>query len=388
MMIDSKGKWDMIYLDNAATTKVKPKEVVDAVVYALNNFGNSSRGVYGESLSADRVVYEARKKISNMFNVGNARQVAFSKNATESLNIAINGLIDGKDHIITSVMEHNSVLRPINYLKSKGTLVDYIGLNDKGKLNYFEVEALIKENTKAIILTHASNVTGNINDIGLIGKICRKNNILFIVDASQTAGAFDIDMVKMNIDVLCFTCHKSLHAPQGVGCLCVRDNVYIRPLIVGGSGSHSYDEFHPDKMPIRLEAGTLNSHGIAGLNSALDYILEKGMDSLTNKSMELAKYFYKKVSELEKIKIYGDFSDDYRAPIVSINIEDMDSSQVSSILYAEYGISTRPGAHCAPLIHRALGTVNQGMVRFSFSYTNTFEEVDEVIEALKNIINL
>ena len=359
----------MIYFDNAATTKNKPAEVIDAVVNALKNFGNSSRGVYEESLSADRIVFETRKKIAKMFNVGNSRQVVFTKNATESLNIAINGLFLENDHIITSVSEHNSVLRPIHYLKEKGVEVSYIGVSEKGVLNFEEIPSLIKANTKAIVITHASNVTGNITDLKKYGDFCRENNLLFVVDASQTAGAFDIDMKEMNIDVLCFTGHKSMLGPQGTGGLCVREEVYIRPFIVGGSGTHSYDEFQPDKMPTRLEAGTLNSHGIAGLHASIDYLLNNKIENLTKRALELSRKFYDGVSKFPEVTVYGDFETEFRAPIVSLNISDMDSSEVSSILYEEYKISTRPGAHCAPLIHKALGTVEQGMVRFSFSHS-------------------
>lgn len=377
----------MIYFDNAATTKNKPAEVIDAVVNAMKNFGNSSRGVHEESLSADRIVFETRKKLAKMFNVGNSRQVVFTKNATESLNIAINGLFLENDHIITSVAEHNSVLRPINYLKEKGVEVSYIGVSENGVINFDEIPALIKANTKAIVITHASNVTGNITDLKKYGDFCRNNNLLFVVDASQTAGAFNIDMKEMNIDVLCFTGHKSMLGPQGTGALCVREEVYIRPFMVGGSGTHSYDEFQPDKMPTRLEAGTLNSHGIAGLHASIDYILRNKMENLTNKALEFARRFYDGVTKFPEVKVYGDFETDLRAPIVSLNISDMDSSEVSNILYEEYKISTRPGAHCAPLIHKALGTVEQGMVRFSFSHSNTFDEVELAINAIKKIID-
>ena len=377
----------MIYFDNAATTKNKPAEVIDAVVDALKSFGNSSRGVYEESLSADRVVFDTRKKLAKMFNVGNSRQVVFTKNATESLNIAINGLFSEKDHIITSVAEHNSVLRPINYLRAKGAEVSYINVFENGVLNLDELSKLVKANTKGIVLTHASNVTGNITDIRKVGNFCRENNLIFVVDASQTAGAFNIDMKEMNIDVLCFTGHKSMLAPQGVGVLCVREEIYIRPLIVGGSGTHSYDEFQPDKMPTRLEAGTLNAHGIAGLHVSIEYILRNKMENLTNKAMELARKFYDGVTKFPEVKVYGDFETEYRAPIVSLNISDMDSSEVSSMLYEEFKISTRPGAHCAPLIHKALRTVEQGMVRFSFSHSNSDEEIELAINAIKKIIN-
>lgn len=376
----------MIYFDNAATTKNKPVEVIDAVINAMKNFGNSSRGVYEESLSADRIVFETRRKIAKMFNVGNSRQVVFTKNATESLNIAINGLFSENDHIVTSVAEHNSVLRPIHCLKEKGAEVSYINVLENGVLNFDEIPSLIKANTKAIVLTHASNVTGNITDLKKYGDFCRNNNLLFVVDASQTAGAFDIDMKEMNIDVLCFTGHKSMLGPQGTGVLCVREEVYIRPFIVGGSGTHSYDEFQPDKMPTRLEAGTLNSHGIAGLHASIDYLLNNKIENLTKRALELSRKFYDGVSKFPEVTVYGDFETEFRAPIVSLNISDMDSSEVSSILYEEYKISTRPGAHCAPLIHKALGTVEQGMVRFSFSHSNTFDEVKLAINAIKKII--
>jgi len=378
---------NMIYFDNAATTKNKPVEVIDAVINAMKNFGNSSRGVYEESLSADRIVFETRRKIAKMFNVGNSRQVVFTKNATESLNIAINGLFSENDHIITSVAEHNSVLRPIHCLKEKGAEVSYINVLENGVLNFDEIPSLIKANTKAIVLTHASNVTGNITDLKKYGDFCRNNNLLFVVDASQTAGAFDIDMKEMNIDVLCFTGHKSMLGPQGTGALCVREEVYIRPFMVGGSGTHSYDEFQPDKMPTRLEAGTLNSHGIAGLHASIDYLLKNKIEDLTKRALDLSRKFYDGVSKFSEVKVYGDFETDLRAPIVSLNILDMDSSEVSSILYEEYKISTRPGAHCAPLIHKALGTVEQGMVRFSFSHSNTFDEVELAIKTIKKIID-
>lgn len=374
----------MIYFDNAATTKSKPKEVVDAVVYAMTNIGNSSRGVYSESLSADRIVFECRKKISNFFNVGDYRRVIFTKNATEALNTAIFGIFCPNDHIITTVSEHNSVLRPINYMKKRGCEVSYIGVDEKGILKLNELDLLKRKNTKAVVITHASNVTGNLTNLDYVGKFCRKNDILLIVDASQTAGAIDIDMEKMNIDILCFSGHKSMLGPQGTGVLCVKKGVEIAPLMSGGTGFHSYNEFQPSEFPSRLEAGTLNNHGIAGLSAAVDYIKEN--PDLYEKSIEIMKYFYEKVSHIPEIKIYGDFSNFNRSPICSINILDYDSSQISMILDNEFNISTRPGAHCAPLMHKSFKTVDQGMVRFSFSHSNNFEEVDFAVQALKEII--
>ena len=377
----------MIYLDNAATTKKKPEQVINAVVEAMTTLGNASRGASDESLSSDRTVFGTRKKLAGLFNADSQRQVVFTKNSTEALNIALQGLIDEGDHVVTSMMEHNSVLRPLNYLKKNHNVeVDYIGIDEKGNLNYSEIEGLIKSNTKLIVLNHASNVTGNINDLKYVGEICKRNNILFVVDSSQTAGAFEIDMKESNIDVLCFTGHKSLLGPQGTGGLCAGKDVYIRPLLAGGTGVHTYDDFQPDRMPTRLEAGTLNAHGIAGLGAGVDYITENGMKNLTEKSMKLCRKFYDGIKDIECLKFYGDYDRDYRSPIVALNIGDMDSSAVSAVLSEKYEISTRPGAHCAPLLHKSMKTVDQGMVRFSFSHSNTEEEVDIAIKAIKEIV--
>lgn len=378
----------MIYLDNAATSKTKPKEVVEAVIDAMQSAGNASRGASYESLSSDRIIFHTRKKISELFNVSNPRQVVFTKNSTEAINVALQGIVEEGDHVITSCMEHNSVLRPLNYLKRDRNIeIDYINIDEYGDLKYEEIKGLIKLNTKVLVLNHASNVTGNINNLKLVGDICREKNIIFIVDVSQSAGSFEIDMLRDNIDVICFTGHKSLLGPQGTGGLCVREAIYIKPLMSGGTGVHTYDPYQPDKMPGRLESGTLNTHGIAGLGAGIDYINSKGMNILTEKSISLSKRFFEGIKNLEHIKLYGNYSRDYRSPIVSLNVSDIDSSEISAILSQEYNISTRPGAHCAPLLHKSMNTVEQGMVRFSFSHQNTVEEVDLAIKAVKEIID-
>ncbi|MEG0249572.1 MAG: aminotransferase class V-fold PLP-dependent enzyme [Peptostreptococcus sp.] len=376
----------MIYLDNAATSKTKPDEVIQAVIDAMQSAGNASRGASNESLSSDRIVFQTRKKISELFNVSNPRQVVFTKNSTEAINVALQGIIEEGDHVITSCMEHNSVLRPLNYLKrDKKVEVDYIHIDENGDLKYEEIKGLIKLNTKVLVLNHASNVTGNINNLRHIGDICRAKNIIFIVDVSQSAGSFEIDMIRDNIDVLCFTGHKSLLGPQGTGGLCVRDNIYIEPLMSGGTGVHTYDSYQPDRMPTRLESGTLNAHGIAGLGAGIDYINSKGMDKLTEKATIFSKTFFDGVKSIDNIKLYGNYDTQYRAPIVSLNIADMDSSELSAILSDKYNISTRPGAHCAPLLHESMKTVDQGMVRFSFSHQNTMEEVEFAIKAIREV---
>jgi len=377
----------LIYFDNAATSMHKPQEVTDAVVFALNHFGNASRGVYDESLQADRLIYDARSEIAELFNAGNPRQVAFSKNSTESLNIAIFGTLSPEDHVITSVSEHNSVLRPLNYLEDRGMQLSFLPIDDKGRIQIDKIPSLIQKNTKAIVITHASNVSGNITDLYAVSEFCKKYDLMLIVDGSQTAGSIEIDMQSMGIDILCFTGHKSLMGPQGIGGLCVNESTYIRPFIVGGTGIHSYDKFQPDKMPTRLESGTINSIGIAGLFAAVKYLKEKNIITLHKKALEVSQYFYSKLSEFEGIKFYGDYSAKNRAAIVSFNIGNMDSALIGKSLISDHNISTRVGTHCAPLLHIAFGTDKQGMVRFSFSHNNTFEEVDIAVEALKNIIN-
>lgn len=375
----------MIYFDNAATTLKKPKEVAVAVYEAINNFSNASRGSYELSLNSERIILSARERLKKLFNADSPNCIAFTNNSTEALNIAIKGLINKNDHIITTSFEHNSVLRPIYEMENIGTEVTIIKADKRGIINYNEIENNIKENTKAIICSHASNVIGDILDISFIGKISKKYNLLFILDASQTAGCVPIDIKNNFIDVLCFTGHKGLMGPQGTGGLCVRKDLLIKPLKTGGTGIKSYSKTHPKDMPTRLEAGTLNGHGIAGLNAALEFIENETIEKITNHERELSRYFYDSIKNIENIKFYGNYETDNRVSIVALNIGEIDSSKISDILSNDYNIATRPGAHCAPLMHEALGTVNQGIARFSFSYFNTFEEIDKGIEAIKEI---
>lgn len=375
----------MIYFDNAATTMVKPDCVIDAVVNAMRHFGNSGRGAHEASLDASRLIYETRERISNLFHLGNPMQVAFTSNSTESLNTAIQGLFEAGDHVITTVLEHNSVLRPLYLMETRGVDVTILPCDEKGVLRYDLLEESIRPETKAVVCTHASNLTGNKMDLERIGQVCRKHGIKLVVDASQTAGVLPIDMEKQNIDVLCFTGHKGLLGPQGTGGICVREGIQIRPLKSGGSGVHTYLKEHPKDMPTALEAGTLNGHGIAGLHASLGFLGETGIDAIHRREASLMRRFYEGVTKIPSVKVYGDFSTDDRAAIVALNIGDYDSSEVSDELAVTYGISTRPGAHCAPLMHQSFGTVDQGMVRFSFSYFNTEEEVDTGIRAVREL---
>ena len=375
----------MIYLDNAATSMRKPDCVVDAVVSAMQSMGNSGRGFNGGALSAARIIYETREKLADLFGCDSPERVCFTSNSTEALNTAIFGLLEPGDHVISTDLEHNSVLRPLYLLEKQGVEVSFVAADRKGCVVLSDFEKLIRPNTKAIVCTHASNLTGNMLDIDAIGAIAHAHGLLFIVDASQTAGAFPIDMQRSHISVLCFTGHKSLMGPQGTGGLCVAKDVEIRPLKTGGTGVQTHLPHQPTAYPVRLESGTLNGHGIAGLSAALDYLQQAGLETIHKHELNLMQRFYDAVSTMEDVTVYGDFSG-LRAPVVTLNIADCDSGEVADYLAAEYDIAVRSGAHCAPRMHEALGTKDQGAVRFSFGWFNTIEEVDTAIEAIRSYI--
>lgn len=372
----------MIYLDNAATTLTKPRCVMDAVVRAMETAGNAARGAHCSALTASRLVYDARVKLAALFGCGRADHVVFTANATEALNIAISGVLSRGDHVITTDLEHNSVLRPLYRLEEEGIIqLSFVRADRAGRIDYEDFTRLRRPNTRAIVCTHASNLTGNRIDPARIPH----DGILLIVDASQTAGAVPIHIEQMGIDILCFTGHKGLMGPQGTGGLCVRPGVEIRPFKVGGSGIHSYDRHQPQEMPTRLEAGTLNSHGIAGLSAAIDYLCEVGVETIGEKEISLARQFYQGVQGIDGVTVYGDFSNWNRAAIVALNIRDWDSAAAADELAEVYGIAVRAGAHCAPRMHEALGTADRGAVRFSFSWFNTEDEVRQAIRAVREL---
>lgn len=375
----------MIYLDNAATTLHKPPQVVKAVADALQSMGNSARGTHAGSMAASHTVYDTRVKLAKLFGCPRADRVAFTANVTEALNIAVNGLIGRGDHVITTDCEHNSVLRPLYRLADEqGVEVSFVPADRQGNLDYDAFERLMRPHTRAIVCTHASNLTGNLTDLARVSAVAKAHDVLLIVDAAQTAGAYPIDMTALGIDVLCFTGHKGLMGPQGTGGLCVREGLTLRHWKVGGSGVQSYSRTHPTQMPTCLEAGTLNGHGIAGLSAALDFIAEVGVDAIHDRETALMRRFYEGVKEVPGITVYGDFSRQ-RMAIVTLNIGDYESGAVSDALSEEYGIATRPGAHCAPRMHQALGTEQQGAVRFSFSWFNTEQEIDAAIQAVREL---
>ena len=375
----------MIYFDNAATTLRKPDCVVQAVMEALGTLGNSGRGVHPGALSASRIIYDTRAALARLFGAESPERIAFTPNSTQALNIAIKGVLQPGDHVITTALEHNSVLRPLYELEDRGVELTILPADSVGNICYENFEKEIRPNTKGIVTTHGSNLTGNLLDIGRIGAIAKNHGLIYIVDASQTAGAFDIDVRKLHIDILCFTGHKGLLGPQGTGGLYVREGLEVQTLLSGGSGVQTYLRNHPPQMPTALEAGTLNGHGIAGLGAAVRYLEETGLAAVRAKEQALMWEFYSQVKEIPGITVYGDFGSSNRCPIVALNVRDYDSGEVSDALASEYGIATRPGAHCAPLMHQALGTVEQGAVRFSFSHYNTKEEINMAVSALREL---
>ncbi|MGX7112026.1 aminotransferase class V-fold PLP-dependent enzyme [Gemella cuniculi] len=376
------------YFDYGATSLKKPKEVADKVYEVLSSakYANASRGSYYEANNAFREVYVARKEIANFFGLSDESRLVFTSNSTESLNIAILGLLNKEDHVITTTMEHNSVLRPI-YLAHEtiGSEFTIVRGNSKGLIDYKDLEKVIKSNTKMIVITHGSNVTGNIVDLKKVSSICKKHNLILVVDASQTAGIIPINVEDIGIDILCFTGHKSLYGPQGIGGLCVNlKTPKIKRYKVGGSGVRTFDKIHPGEYPLRLEAGTLNTSGILGLCEGIKYIKKQGIEYLYNKQMSFANKFYNELKDLDCLEFYGDFEKEKTA-VVSLNFKEVSASDIAEILSEEYNIAVRAGVHCAPLMHEVLGTVNQGIVRFSFSSMNTEEEIDYAIKAIKTL---
>ncbi len=375
----------MIYFDNAATTLHKPQEVIDAVVQAMTSFGNYGRGVHEGALSAARTVSEARQALAAFFGCPDPSRVIFTANATASLNTAICGMLSEGDGVIATDLAHNSVLRPLYRLeKEHGVELQFVTAGTDGKLNYDDFERLLTRKTRVVVSTHASNLTGDMTDLAKVGAFCRKHGLLHIVDAAQTAGTFPIDMKAMGIDALCFSGHKGMMAPQGVGVLLLMPGVEVRPLLVGGTGVQSHLPSQPAQYPEHLEAGTLNTHGIAGLLAALRYIEDKTPQAIHAREFALATRFYEGIRSADGVTVYGDFSAD-RAAIVTLNIRDYGSSEVADALARDYGIAVRSGAHCAPRMHAALGTEKQGAVRFSFGWFNTDDEVDAAIAAVKEI---
>ena len=376
----------MIYLDNAATTFPKPRQVYEAVLDCMENYGaNPGRAGHKLAMRAGREIYECRENIAKLLNVSNPMSIVFTHNATDSLNLAIKGVVKSGDHIITTSIEHNSVIRPIKALEKNGVENTIVKCDRYGHLDPNDIKKAIKPNTKLIVTTHESNVCGTILDIESVGNIAKENNVLYLVDASQTLGVYDIDIKKINVDMIAAPGHKCLLGPQGTGMLYIRDGLEVNILKEGGTGSNSEDLFQPNMMPDRYESGTHNTPGIAGLNAGVKFILETGIDKIRKHEEELCEYMLTKLTEVTNIKIYGPSDSKKRAAVISINIGDIDSGEITFILDDMYEIATRSGIHCSPLAHKTLGTLRQGTVRFSLGYFNTKDDIDKAVEALKEI---
>lgn len=376
----------MIYLDNAATTFPKPEAVYDAVMDCMKNYcANPGRSGHKLAMKSAREIYDARENIAKLFNIDNPMNIVFTNNATDSLNLAIKGIVNSGDHIITTSMEHNSVIRPIKALEKLGVENTIVQCDKDGFLDVKDLEKAIKPNTKLIVTTHASNVCGTLIDIKTISEIAKFHNILYLVDASQTAGVYNIDLKEVYADMLAAPGHKGLLGPQGTGILYIREGLNINILKEGGTGSKSEDLFQPDLFPDKYESGTHNTPGIAGLNEGVKFILKEGINKIKEHEEELCRYMLERLNEVPNIKIYGTKNANERASVIAINIGNMDSGEITFLLDSEYDIATRSGIHCAPLAHKTLGTFEQGVVRFSMGYFNTKVEIDKAIEALKKI---
>ena len=348
----------MIYLDNAATTMHKPQTVIDTVTQAMCSLGNAGRGATSGALDAARTIHGCRAKLARLLGCPRADHVCFTPNSTAALNTVINGVVRPGDRVVTTVLEHNSALRPLNRLATEqGVTVEHAGCDASGVLDYDELERLVTPGTRAVVVTHASNVTGNAVDVARVAAMAHAAGALVIIDASQSAGTAHIDMQAMGLDAVCFTGHKGLMGPQGTGGLAVAEGIDVAPWAMGGTGVHSFDALQPLEWPTRLEAGTLNGHGIAGLSAGLDFIeAQGGVEAIAAHERSLAERFLAGVREISGIKLYGAFEQPVRSAIVSLNVGGIDSAEISDALMQGWGIASRPGGHCAPLLHRAFGT--------------------------------
>lgn len=376
-----------IYLDNAATSFPKPKEVATAVYdFMVNNGTSSGRGSYKKAMQSDYIVYECRKLIGKLFNFDNPKKVVFTSNVTDSLNIAMRGILKENDHVITSSLEHNAVWRCLKTLERDINIkIDTVECSKDGITNPQDIKKYIKKDTALIVFTQASNVLGTIQPIREIGAIAREHNIPFLVDSAQSAGAMKIDVKEDNIDILAFTGHKSLLGPMGTGGLIINTDIDIKPLKAGGTGGDSAYEYQPDYYPNHLETGTSNVSGIAGLREAIKFLNKEGIENIHNKEKELTKYALEKLETVKDIEIYGPKDCEKMLSVISFNIKDKKPEDVGSILDQKYDIMLRAGLHCAPTAHSVIGTKERGTLRIGLGYFNEKEDIDKLVEALNNL---
>ena len=376
-----------IYLDNTATSSPKPKEVATAGYDVMVNNGTSSgRGSYKKAMQSDYIVYECRKLIGKLFNFDNPKKVIFTSNVTDSLNIAMRGILKENDHVITTSLEHNAVWRCLKTLERDINIkIDTVECSKDGITNQQDIKKYIKKDTALIVFTQASNVLGTIQPIREIGAIAREHNIPFLVDSAQSAGAMKIDVKEDNIDILAFTGHKSLLGPMGTGGLIINTDIDIKPLKAGGTGGDSAYEYQPDYYPNHLETGTSNVSGIAGLREAIKFLNKEGIENIHNKEKELTKYALEKLETVKDIEIYGPKDCEKMLSVISFNIKDKRPEDVGSILDQKYDIMLRAGLHCAPTAHSVIGTKERGTLRIGLGYFNEKEDIDKLVEALNNL---
>lgn len=382
---------DRVYLDNAATSYPKAPGVSYAVKHFIDDIGcNVKRGVYKGSLSAEEVVFETRELICRLFNFDKSDNVIFTMNITQSLNFILKGLLKSGDHCIVSSMEHNAVMRPLMQLAGEGVEFSRAQCDLCGRLNANDIEALIKDNTKAVIMTHASNVCGTVLSIYEIGEICKEKGFFFIIDSAQTAGTLPLDFQQLNADAIAFTGHKGLMGPQGIGGFVVSERLadVMNPYITGGTGSFSDSEEQPEYLPDKFEAGTPNIPGIFGLNAALKYLDSTGIDNIFSKEMKLTGKFINEVCNMRNVALVGLEDTMGRTAAVSLDFRGKDNAEISYELDREYGIMTRCGLHCAPSAHKTLNTFPQGTVRFSFNHFNTMEQIIYTVDAINKILKV
>ena len=380
---------DYIYLDNASTSFPKAPTVATAMSDYITNRGiNINRGSYALAYDVEDIIYTTRQRLNTLFNGHDPSHVIFTQNVTMSLNMVIKGLLKAGDHVLVSSMEHNAVMRPLTQLLDKGITFDTIPCDSTGSIQMDSIEPLIRPNTVALIINHASNVCGTIQPLESIGPICKAHNLQFIVDAAQTAGVIPIDVKACHIDALCFTGHKGLLGPQGIGGIILTKEMAqnLTPLIAGGTGSFSHLETLPTHMPDAFESGTLNLPGIIGLNEGFAYIESQGMENIHNHELALTQSFLEGLQSIDGINIVGKQNIQDRTAVVSITIDGMDPASIAYKLESTYHIMTRVGLHCAPRAHQTLGTYPEGTVRFSFGYANTHEDMESALSALHRIL--
>lgn len=377
----------MIYLDNAATSWPKPEEVYLEMDKFFRQFGaNPGRAGYKIAAHASRKIFDVRESLAAFFGAEDSAQIIFTTSTTHSLNLAIHGIIEKGDHVITSAVEHNSVIRPLKELEKEGIIeLSVVGLNAEGQIDLEILQDKIGEKTKLIVISHGSNVTGDVFDLEEIGQIAQEKEILLLVDAAQTAGFLPIDVQAMKIDMLAFAGHKSLYGPPGTGGLYIRKDLNVKPIFAGGTGSKSEEFYQPDVFPEKYESGTMNSVGVVGLGVGVEFIKRVGLEKIRHHELLLSKIFLEGLTAIKNIQVYGQIEDELRTPVVSFNIGEESSTEIGYILDQVFDIAVRSGLHCAPLTHQTLGTLQQGTVRAGFGYFNTQEDVETLLLAIQQI---